>query len=81
MRITTETLNSPRLLNLKAVIPNIIPKMTGPGAPVYADSTNINDKTAYAHVNDNIAVYQFPLAFLNRVEDVTYFMGTTEVFR
>ncbi|HVC26286.1 MAG TPA: DUF2206 domain-containing protein, partial [Acidimicrobiales bacterium] len=65
----------------RAIVSSVIPQLLEPGAYVYATSTNVVDRTARATADGSTVTFRYPVAFLDRVKNVVYSTGTTEVFR
>jgi hypothetical protein len=58
----------------------LTPATIDQGAWVYAAAYNVADDRAYGSVGDDAAVYRYPGAFLNAVENLVYSGPTARVY-
>lgn len=66
--------------HLSGLLTTVTPQVIEPGAMVYATSTNVIDGTARSLVQNDFAVFGFPNTFLERVKDVVFTTGSTQVY-
>lgn len=62
------------------MLSDITPLTLNQSAWVYADRTNVVERTALAFFNNQSATYAFPIGFLDSNYDVVYTNGSSEVF-
>jgi uncharacterized membrane protein len=66
--------------NRSAMLSDVTPLTLDQGAWVYADRTNVVERTGLAYFNGQSAAFAFPFGFLDANFDLVYSNGTSQVF-